>query len=351
MLKRFLNQMFHWELWHFNVIYAPLGFVWMYYVLKARTFWYFSNVNPTLLFSGFEGESKHEMYEQLPAELYPTTIYISPHENLAQIIGKIKEANILFPLVAKPVVGTQGLMFRRLSNEDELQQYHRHSEGDYLIQSFVDLPEEYSVFYIHYPNEEKGKITGLILKDYLSVTGNGTATLSSLIQKDNRAKYRWEEMRVKHKEHLHEIIPAGEKYTLSIAGNHNRGARFINLYKEIDDQLCAVFDNISKIVPQFHYGRYDLKCTSLADLKQGKNIQILEYNGTGAEPNHIYDCGMSYKSALKVIAQHWKDMYNIGRINYKQGIPYWSFWQGRKHLRKAYKWYNTLRKADIKLHL
>ena len=61
----------------------------------------------------------------------------------------------------------------------------------------------------------------------------------------------------------------------------------------------------------FYYGRYDLKCTSVADLKAGKNIQILEFNGTGAEPNHIYDCGMHYTKALKIIASHWRDMYLI----------------------------------------
>jgi hypothetical protein len=56
------------------IIYAPLGFLWMYYAIKTRAFWFFSNVNPTLEFSGFEGEPKKEMYDQLPKQLYPNTI-------------------------------------------------------------------------------------------------------------------------------------------------------------------------------------------------------------------------------------------------------------------------------------
>jgi len=223
--------------------------------------------------------------------------------------------------------------------------------GDYLVQCMVELPMEFSVFHVRYPDEQKGKVTGFILKEYLSVTGDGNSTLLKLIQRDERACLKEEEMRHRHASHLNEVIPAGKKYLLSIAGNHNRGARFINLSHEIDDQLCSVFDAISLENGYFYYGRYDLKCTSVADLKAGRNIQILEFNGTGAEPNHIYDCGMPYTKALRVIASHWRDMYRIGRINYKKGIPYWSFWDGRKYLKEANRFFTILKKVDLDLEL
>jgi hypothetical protein len=74
----------------------------------------------------------------------------------------------------------------------------------------------------------------------------------------------------------------------------------------------------------FYYGRYDIKTTSLEDMKQGKNISILEFNGVGSEPNHIYDIGLSYVQAIRIIAKHWKYMYEIGRINYKKGNKLYS---------------------------
>ncbi len=346
-LKRIFLRLFNWELWPFNVIYTPVFIVWIYYIIKARTVWYFSNVNPTLTFSGFEGEAKREMYQQLPRALYPTTVHVAAHEEPVFILERIKEAGLSFPFIAKPDIGTQGLLFRRIYTVTELLDYHRFLEGDYVVQPFIDLPEEYSVFYIRYPGEKKGKITGLILKEYMAVTGDGHSTLQQLIAQHPKAKQREAEMFAKHKEHLANILPKGEKFQLSIMGNHNRGARFINLHNEIDESLCAVFDAIADAVPQFHYGRYDLKCTSLKDLKEGRNIQILEYNGTGAEPNHIYDCGMSYGTALKVIAQHWKAMYEIGRLNKRSGIPYWRFLPGRKHLQRTYRWYAELRRKDL----
>ncbi len=58
-------------------------------------------------------------------------------------------------------------------------------------------------------------------------------------------------------------MPAGEKYMLSYAANHNRGAQFINLQNEIDQRLITVFDNISNNINDFFYGRYDIMCNSI----------------------------------------------------------------------------------------
>jgi hypothetical protein len=333
------------------LIYSPLGFLWLYYAIKARAFWFFSTVNPTLEFSGFEGESKKEMYPQLPKEYYPATLYITAHENVEQLIKNISASGIGYPFIVKPQIGMQGMLFRKIENEEQLFHYHNYIQVDYIVQQFVGLPMEFSVFHIRYPGHIKGKITGFILKNYLAVTGNGDSTLIQLIKDDARAQLREEEMRHKHAHHLNEIIPAGEKYYLSIAGNHNRGARFINLHKEIDHRLCDVFDKISNEAGQFYFGRYDLKCTSVNDLKEGRNISILEFNGTGAEPNHIYDCGMSYWSALKTIANHWQDLYQIGKINYKKGVHYWSYRKGYKHLMKARRFFKILNQADLEYEL
>ncbi len=291
------------------------------------------------------------MYEQLPPDLYPATIYVVPGQSIYQIEQQLNAAGITYPFAVKPQVGMQGMMFRKINNEAQLARYHRQMPAEYVLQNLVDMPMEFSVFHIRYPDEKRGKITGFILKEYLAVTGDGRHTLLQLIRQHPRAKYREEEMKVRHAAHLQEVIADGKQYFLSMAGNHNRGARFINLHREIDDALGEVFDAISNESNCFYYGRYDLKCTSVEELKAGKNIQILEYNGTGAEPNHIYDCGMGYLQALKVIVHHWEDMYRIGRINLKKGVRYWSFNEGRKHLKKAHRFFKILHQADLECEL
>lgn len=321
--------------------------VWVYYFIRTGRIWYFSNVNPTLQFSGFEGETKKEMFQQLPQNTYPTTIYIQPKEKFEFVVQKMQEANLQFPVAVKPDIGTKGLCFRKMENEQQLKAYHEYLPVEYLIQTMVEMPLELSVFYVRYPNTTKGKITGLIAKQYLQVKGDGVKSLWQLINEHDKAKYRLQELKQKHQQYLDKIIAKDEIYYLSITGNHNRGATFTNLNDEIDENLTKVFDDISNYTKYFFYGRFDIKTTSLADLKQGKNISILEFNGTGAEPNHIYDCNMSYWAALKTLATHWKYMYEIGRINYQLGYKYATFKQGKKFLQDAFAMYEKLEEYDL----
>ena len=160
-----------------------------------------------------------------------------------------------------------------------------------------------------------------------------------------------EEQKIKHKENLEKIIAHNEKYILNELGNHNRGARFINLKNEIDEQLLSVMNKINLYSKHFYYGRYDIKASSLEDLKQGKNISILEYNGVGSEPNHIYDIGLSYMQAINIIAQHWKYMFEIGRINYKKGIKYIPFSKGIKMFRQSRRNTKLMKQLDLQCHI
>ncbi len=92
--------------------------------------------------------------------------------------------------------------------------------------------------------------------------------------------------------------------------------------------IVNILDNISISINDFFYGRYDIMCNSLEELKQGKNFVILEYNGCGAEPNHFYDTGYTLIGAWKEILKHWKILYEISRQNHKAGIPYWPLIKG-----------------------
>jgi hypothetical protein len=114
----------------------------------------------------------------------------------------------------------------------------------------------------------------------------------------------------------------------------------------IVDNIHKFFDVLIHYTNQFFYGRYDIKTLSIEDLKEGKNFIILEFNGSGAEPNHIYDCNMSIWQAYRIILQHWRALYQISRYNHKNGTPYWSFRKGQRFLREANKHFKLLEKFD-----
>lgn len=318
----------NWELWPFNVIYFPIGVVLLWYMIRSRAIWFFTSSNPTIAFGGFEGEEKREIYRQFPDRLIPKTIYTHPTTSFEQVVESLRISQISYPFVVKPNVGMKGILFRKIINEDQLYNYHQLMPVEYLIQQLIDLPLEVSVFYYRHPTWDKGKVSGFFAKELLYVEGNGKDHLLTLIRQHPRACFRENELRRKHGHHFEHVLMNGEKYYLSYAANHNRGARFISLKHEIDDALEKTFDDINKQTPHFYYGRYDIKALSIKDLKAGKNFYILEYNGAGAEPNHIYDCNMRLWDAYREILRHWKVLYEISKYNQKNGHPCWTFKQG-----------------------
>ncbi|MFL5811717.1 MAG: hypothetical protein ACJ749_19490, partial [Flavisolibacter sp.] len=312
--KSFWEKLGNWELWPFKIRYFLISPVWMWYCLRSGSFWFFSSSNPTLTFGGFEGEGKKEMYELLPKHFYPKTIYASPNESFEDIKHLVRDNGFVYPFIVKPDVGMKGLLFRKLDNENDLYTYHKKNPVEYIIQDLVEYPLEVSVFYYRFPDKENGVITGFIQKELMDVFGDGKNTLWDLIMLHPKARHRPEEMRIKHEEHLQKVIPKGERYILTYAANLNRGAKFTNLSHLIDHQLLEIFDEISHRA-SFYYGRYDIKCESVEELKRGQNFTILEFNGSGAEPNHVYNSGFSLFAAYRVFLHHWKVLYKISSYN------------------------------------
>jgi hypothetical protein len=179
--------------------------------------------------------------------------------------------------------------------------------------------------------------------------GDGKRTLEELVLEHPKGQKRIEELKNKHQQNWSTVVPEGQKYMLSYAANHNRGARFVDLKAHIDDQLVHIFDEISLSINDFFYGRYDILCTNVEDLKNGKNFSILEYNGCGAEPNHFYDTGYTLIGAYKEILKHWKFLYQISKYNREQGIQPWPFWKGKQFLKAATDNFKMMQAADERM--
>lgn len=346
MLRKFIQRITNWELWPFEILYFPISFVWLGYMLKSRAIWFFTPSNPTIAFGGFEGEGKKEMYDQLPPHLVPRTIYIQHDLPFDVVLKQIEQAVFHYPFIVKPDVGMKGILFRKIDNEGQLKKYHERIPVEYIVQDMIDLPVEVSVFYYRHPASAKGTVSGFIHKELLHVVGNGTSTLEQLIEEHPRARHRMEEMKHRHGHRLQRIIENQRIFYLSYAGNHNRGAHFTNLHQEIDERLHKVFDELSLYSRHFYYGRYDIKTSGIEDLKAGRNFMILEYNGCGAEPNHIYDCNMKLADAYKEILKHWKALYEISKYNHNHGFPYWSFQKGKSFIKDSRKHFKLLEKYD-----
>ena len=341
-----LYMLTHWETWDWRIKYLVIAPAWFWCCLRARSLWFFTAANPTLTFGGFDGERKQDMYRHLPPGTYPRSIYVSRGMDFASVADALKDT-ITFPLAVKPDVGKMGFMFRALNSTEELKTYHLRADFDYIIQELIDYPLEVSVFYYRFPDEASGHITGFVKKEHMQVTGDGKSTLRELIANCSRARFRQEEMYAKHVDQLHRVLRQGEVYALSQALNLSRGGKLVSLEHEKDERLLNVFDGLSHDAG-FYFGRYDIRCESVESLKQGKNFSILEFNGSGAEPHHVYGNAYTFWQACRILVWHWNILCRISRMNARRGVDYWDFIRGWRFFRECVKHSAKLERLDCR---
>jgi hypothetical protein len=331
--SNFFIKLKSWEYWPFGILQAPLFPYWIWLSLKARSFVFFSASNPGILMGGMFGESKFEVLEKVPAYCKPTTILITKPGILEDVLQKMKEAGLQFPVIAKPDLGERGWMVRCIRSKSEMSDYLSEIKIDFIIQELVELPLEFGVFYVRYPGDPSGRVTSIVGKEMLSVTGDGKSTLRQLIFRNERARLQWQTLKKKFGLRLKEEIPRGETIELVSIGNHCLGTKFLDSTDLITTELSEAFDRISQQIPGFYFGRFDLRVASIDDLQQGK-VKVMELNGCGAEPAHIYQPGFSFIRAVGVLFCHWNDIYRISRENHRRGVAYISFGDARAIYKK-----------------
>ena len=282
---------------------------------------------------GMFGESKFDILKKIPQHLIPKTIIIEPETSVAQVQDKLKTHGYTLPVIFKPDLGERGFMVKRINNEDDISEYLKTIRVRFLVQELVDLPLEFGVFYERKPSEIKGRVTSIVMKEMLSVTGDGTATLRELILNKPRAKLQFEKLRVVYEESLEEVIEKDKTIELVSIGNHALGTKFLNGNHLITEKLSSSFDAIGKSIEGFYFGRFDLRCSCLKDLEDGK-VKIVELNGCGAEPAHIYDPSFKLLSAILILLRHWRTIFEISRENHTLGVPYISFREAKMYYTK-----------------
>lgn len=300
----------------FYVPNLPYAF---YLAAKAKHSAFFSAANPSIKSSGNGTESKFETIKLIPEKHKPKTVFVSSSHKFYKIIDQLKERKIDFPVIAKPDVGYRGLLVKKIHNLEELKLYLNKYPINIIIQEFLDYNYECGIFYHKNPNTEKGKITSITLKKFLSVFGDGNSSLKKLILQNNRAKRYFDLFKEIHQDKLNSIPKKGEEIKLTCIGNHSKGTQFVCGGHLITDKLEQTFDQLSNSIEGWYYGRIDIKYNSFEDLENGNDFKILEINGIISEPTHIYDsANYSYFQALKAIRTHWKSLYEVATTNHKE---------------------------------
>ena len=332
----------HWEFWPMWLVYLPISVYYIYLSFKAKSFFFFSAANPSIETGGMFFESKFSVLQLLPKAYYPTTVYIPTNAPIATVISQLANNNISFPIIIKPNRGERGWRVQKIDTQQALAAYLFTNRIDTIIQPFINYSYEFSVFYYRHPTSTTGSISSVTKKELLHVIGDGKSTLAELISKNRRAFLQSKTLQEQFQSDWNTVIPLNEHKLLVPYGNHARGATFIDVTAQYQYKALEVFDAIAKAIPEFYYGRFDVKCESEASLYTGVGLQIVELNGAGAEPAHIYDPNFKFFKAQQVLYQHYKIMYQIATYNHaNSNIPFLSYRMFRQ-LRKQERQYKKV---------
>lgn len=340
-MRLFIHKVFNWEYWPFQILYIPIYFLWAYYALRVKTIFFFNAANPNIKNGGFIMDSKIDIYDSIPQKFYPITKLIEENNTFDHVLEVLEQSKLNFPFIVKPDIGLRGSAVKRINNLEELKKYHDKANFDYLLQDLIPFDNEVGIFYVRFPHNKKGKITGIVAKEFLTVKGDGQSTIEELIKVNPRYEFQLKSLEKEYGEKLQKVLMKDEKLNLVPYGNHARGAKFLDYSHLISPKLTEVINEMCLQIPEFYFGRLDIMFNSWEEFEQGKNFSIVELNGAASEPTHIYDPKHSLFFAWRELARHISYMFQISLENHQRGFPYLSNKEGieqyKLHLKQSKK--------------
>jgi hypothetical protein len=304
----------HHEYWPSQIFYLPVFFVFLKNAFKLGSLNYFCWTNPKMENGGLIGYSKSQMLDQIPDEHCPRTLFIDNKLSFPDVEFLALNEKYSFPFIAKPDKGARGYRVELIENIREFRNYHKSSKQPYLIQEYIEYPMEFGVFIVRAP--DRFYVSSLIQKEFLALVGDGKSTVLDLFKNHERASKYFKKSELPA--YLDRVLLDGKVILLEPIGNHSRGTKFLNANALIDAELTSVFEKTVLSMPDFYYGRFDVKAESFGELKKG-NFKVMEVNGMSSEPGHIYDPTYSLERAYSDLFWHWDKMAEIAIDNKKKG--------------------------------
>ncbi len=340
------------EFWPAWAFYTPIVLHCLALGLRFRSLALLSAANPRVEAGGLCGESKLSILDQVEPDARPllaryTSIVTHPSDVRAdppQAEQAMAAADLAYPVVAKPDIGCNGTGVRLIADTAALARYLTDfPRGQRVIlQEFVADEGEAGIFYIRHPEQPTGRITSITLKYAPAVAGDGRSTLRQLILSDPRAGRVSELYLPRLAPRLGEVPAQGERVRLVFVGNHCKGSIFRDGTSHATPALAASVDRIARAIPEFHFGRIDVRFSSLAALGQGEGFRIIEINGAGSEATHVWDPTTRLLDAWRDQFFHYGQAYRIGAANRARGhratpvTALFRLWRTQKRLMASY---------------
>ncbi len=331
-LKRFT----HHEWWPSWALYLALLPAFLRLAFKHRSLVCWTCVNPGIKpGGGIVGESKQEILNNLHDAHVLTQRAFEPGEpdRTARALACIESDMGGYPIIVKPDAGERGAGVVRARSPRDAALAVAATPGRVLVQRYHPGPVEIGVFWIRdvrtvgdeSGDGPQGSIYAVTRKVFPVVVGNGRHTLRRLILDHPRYNLQAGVYCRHLRDRLDDIPEAGERITITTAGNHARGCRFEDGSDLITPAFEEAIDSIARSWrgPEgepFDYGRFDIRSVSEDDLAAGRELAVIELNGITSEATNIYDPSWPARRALAVLAGQWSRAFELGAARMSLGV-------------------------------
>ena len=310
------------SLWPGWLLYLPVRLGIVLLSLRHRRLTAFASANPALgRIGGFIGDSKSLLLRpfQRDSRCCPT-LALSLEDTQEE---RIKEAAAFaachgFPVVFKPEVAEDGAGLRFVHTQEQLERLVRSAQEDFLLQKFIP-GFEFEVVWRRNPGKDDGRIMALLHKHDVTVRGDGEQTLEELIWLDEVAVSRANLFLRCHARDLNRVIPAGQKVTLNLTGSYGHGARCRHRADLTTVELEAAVTQFAKRFPGLHFARFDLRATSMEDLKAGRFI-VTEVGGCCHVSSLLRDESLRFSRSYAAVWGQLKACLEAGAYNLRQKV-------------------------------
>ncbi len=307
-------------------ICIPLTIQWLWLALRYRSATLPSVANPAITAGGLVGEGKLEYFQSMGAIARAATaihcaINTSIRYTFTDLHLLMAESNLTFPVIAKPDLGLCGYGVRLIANIHELDDYlSAFPTGEVIVlQEYLAEDGEAGIFYARHPDEAQGRIIGLTLRHYPHVIGDGVHTVEQLIQSNRRAKRLL--LARKHEcNYAMDHVPApAQVIRLATIGSTRVGGLYRDGAQHITPALTAAIDAIARDMPDFYFGRFDVRFDTTQNLSDNIQFKIMEINGAGSEAIQAWDPETPLLAAFAIIFAKQRELFAIGAANRAKG--------------------------------
>jgi membrane protein DedA with SNARE-associated domain len=317
-----ITRVWRWEFWPMWAFYPPVALWVAFLSLRYRGFTTVTAANPGIPHGGFVGESKFDILSKLGVDHVSPTALVPPGtiaDRVDKVLRVVRDGCWVWPVILKPDVGQRGAAVRLARGVEDVACYLRANPEAVIVQPYHAGPFEAGVFYYRLPGEPRGRIFSITDKQFPELVGDGQSTVEELVWRHPRYRMQAGTFLRRHARDSSRVPVAGERFRLTIAGNHCQGTLFRDGAHLCTPELERSIDRVARNFDGFHFGRFDVRYLSVEDFRAGRDFTVIELNGVTSESTNLYDPSWSLLRAYRTLFRQWSLLFRIGDSNRRRG--------------------------------